>query len=425
MANFSFTPKQLEFFQSKVRKNAFVGSIGTGKTFIGTLKALELAMNGRIVIYSLPTYGMIKSVALPMLKQHIHSFNLKSGKDFTLNLSDFDFSHKSGGMIMFRSAQIGDSVRGINAHDAVFDEIGYTDRDFYLMVLGRLRLTEDGQIYAVSSPNGKSHWTFEELIQKGDFKVVTQTIFENPFLPRAYIEDLINSYDGDFARQELLGQWVERDEADQLLSPAMIAESFTRPEIKAGGLVCGLDPSRYGDDKTAFAIRHNNHFVELALFEKTSGEDLLDLVKSFYFKHGFKTIVVDISGVGGLWLDLAKKALPEIEWISFEGARTPNYGYEHCANKRAESYQRLYNFVHGEGSFVAWNSNTKIKGALRKQMLEQRKRHHSTSGKLIMRSKEDARKEGIQSPDLIDAVAMSLCVESIHDTKSLARAIMG
>ena len=59
----SLYPKQDDFFRCQDRFAAFVGGIGSGKTFVGCVWAMVKAQPGTLGLVIAPTYPMLRDVS--------------------------------------------------------------------------------------------------------------------------------------------------------------------------------------------------------------------------------------------------------------------------------------------------------------------------------------------------------------------------
>ena len=112
----SFIPRQLEFLKLENRFKAYIGGIGSGKTYAGTVQSLiESARypktTGLIVA---PTYPMIRDVVLTtvfnVFPREIIRKYLETKHELTL---------LNGSKILFRSADKPDKLRGLNLSSAM------------------------------------------------------------------------------------------------------------------------------------------------------------------------------------------------------------------------------------------------------------------------------------------------------------------
>lgn len=402
---YKFTTSQLGYLQSSQRKSAFVGGIGSGKSYCSTFSAINRARGGRRVLFVLPTFSMIRDAILPLVTEHLVTQGLSDGVHYNLVTSPLPTLTLGTGTVMFRSAEMGNRLRGINADDLYMDEISYIDRPVYDICLGRVRKSTNAHIRLSSTPNGEESWMFEELIANGsDWDLHRQTTLSNPFIPREYKEDLIKSYgkDSAFFRQEILGEFISTVEADQIININVIGDAAKRP-FSHGEKIASLDIARFGNDSSAFALLDGNHFTDLDTVNGLSGTELLGWVMSKYVIHGFKRLIVDAAGLGGEWIDFAKEKMPGIEFIEFNGGHSAK-DKKSYANSRAESWGHLVQAMENWASLIGVDSGTII--TIKKQMKGIRK-FYNDKGQTQLMSKAQLRTKGVLSPDLCDSMSMA------------------
>lgn len=195
---------QIAYLNSRNRLNLYRGGIGAGKTFINLLKAITRCSVGRSALYVMPTYGMINDVVWDTVDE----LQDKIGFSYTAKKGIHPEIKIGKGLIRFRSGDKPNSLRGGNYHDLYMDEASYSKNDeAYKVGIGRIRKCEDATINIAGSPNGRD-WVYALGKRQNSF-VVTQSTIDNYFLPESYIDDLLQSYTGDFLRQELYGEIVD------------------------------------------------------------------------------------------------------------------------------------------------------------------------------------------------------------------------
>ena len=125
------------------------------------------------------------------------------GDIFRVNKSEMALSVPDGGEMLFRSADTPDRIRGITANVALIDEAGYCPGDTYDIVKGRLSGLP-GLLRIVTTPKGRN-WLYDKQAEMTVFRAATH---DNPYLPHDYVDGLKRSYSGQFAKQELYGEFV-------------------------------------------------------------------------------------------------------------------------------------------------------------------------------------------------------------------------
>jgi PBSX family phage terminase large subunit len=194
-------PAQARFLASKAKYPAFIAGIGSGKTTIGAIKAILRAQDGDGVIIA-PTYPMLRDAT-----QHtLFGLLREGGLDFSFNKVENEarlFGHR----ILFRTGDNPDRLRGPNLTWAWIDEAAMQKAAVWDITLGRLRVGKPSA-WVTGTPSGfnwvHERWTAEDP----QYELINSSTVDNTYLPGEYLADLESSYSGEFAQQELHGQFV-------------------------------------------------------------------------------------------------------------------------------------------------------------------------------------------------------------------------
>ena len=194
------TRTQMDFIKCDDQFSAFIGGIGSGKTFAGCVKDLvNAARPGTLGLVTAPTYPMLKDATLRTF-QHIAGDTIAA-----FNKSDLIMSIKGGGEILFRSADNPDRLRGANLHWAHMDEGALCPAGTYEIIIGRLRADgKAGKLWITTTPNGRN-WLYH---RREEIKLFHSRTQDNPYLSPDFVQSLERSYSGDFAKQELGGEFI-------------------------------------------------------------------------------------------------------------------------------------------------------------------------------------------------------------------------
>jgi predicted phage terminase large subunit-like protein len=207
MADIALLPEQIEFINSKNSVVYYGGGIGAGKTFIACIRASMNALEGRTQLMIGLTYSAARDVILETLLKVLGLMGLKENTHYSVNKSDLSVKFRGAGRILIRSAEIGDKLRGLTVSDIFIDEFAYMKNiGVYEILLGRLRESNDGQIYLTSSPRG---FNFAyDIAQQPECDYIKVSTFKNSFLPDQYIKNMLKQYSATFIRQELYADFV-------------------------------------------------------------------------------------------------------------------------------------------------------------------------------------------------------------------------
>ena len=193
-------PVQYKFFNCLDNFSAFIAGIGSGKTFVGALKAISRAKPGTLGMVVAPTYKMLRDSTLRTFQE------LAGSAEIDFKKADMISIMRGGGEILWRSADDPESLRGPNLHWAWIDEGGLTHPDTWKIIIGRLRAGGGfGECWTTSTPKGKRNWLYEQSKNMTVFKATT---LDNPYVSQEWKNSLLETYTGQFLAQEVYADFV-------------------------------------------------------------------------------------------------------------------------------------------------------------------------------------------------------------------------
>lgn len=220
---------QKEFMLSDARHTGLVAGIGSGKSYVGSLKtvAKKLAYPNIDVAYYLPTYSLIKDIAVPRFKELFDDHNV----GYTYNKSDKDFATPYGRIIL-RSMDNPDYIVGYEVGYSLIDEADTLPLDkmkeVFVKILGRNRkVLSDGKVNStdfIGSPEGFQflHWFFVKV--KTDSKLLIKgKTTANTTLPQSFIDGLVEGYSEEEVRAYMGGEFCN-------LTSGTVFHAFDRKE---------------------------------------------------------------------------------------------------------------------------------------------------------------------------------------------------
>lgn len=199
-------PAQDDFVHSQAKYAAFIGGIGSGKTYAGAARALITTLtDGGVGEIVAPTYPMMRDVTLRMFR------DLAGDVIADFNRSEMRATLANGAEILFRSADEPERLRGANLTWLWIDEAAQVSESAWLILLGRLRVGR-GLAWITTTPKGKQHWTYRVFGQMdATHELYRARTSDNQWLPQSYLDSVRAAYVGSFARQELEGEFVDAE----------------------------------------------------------------------------------------------------------------------------------------------------------------------------------------------------------------------
>ena len=175
----------------------------------------------------------------------------------------------------FRSTDNPDHLRGPNLGVVWMDEGALSDYEAWLVLLGTLR-EEPGRAFVTTTPAG-FNWVYREFAQelREGYELINTSTQANFKLSPQYLKTLRESYQGDYALQEIEGRFValgggcvfDVGVLAELNKQARDGETF-RNYVVGRRYVAALDPAGEGEDRHSLSVldcQTGEYVVDLTL----------------------------------------------------------------------------------------------------------------------------------------------------------------
>lgn len=204
---------QMEYIQSQAVHTAIVGGYGSGKSFVGIAKNVEmkLAMPNVPVGYYLPNYGLIRDMAFEKFTQYLEKRKIPHKLHETNKEFETPF-----GKIILRSMDNPSMIVAYETGYATIDEADVLPirkmKTAFTNIVARNRAVNPSGINKldfVSTPEGFG-FLYDFFVKKeADFKKIIHAHTEaNTSLPKDYVQNLKNTYTENQLKAYLYGQFV-------------------------------------------------------------------------------------------------------------------------------------------------------------------------------------------------------------------------
>ena len=230
-----YTPKQRALMElwrtNRLRRiNILEGSVSSGKTWISLVmwafwvKTMP-ADPDALYMMCARSLTTLKRNCLLLLQSLVGESNFR----FSLNTKE---GLLFGRKILLEGAndsQAEAKIRGLTLQGAYCDEATKLPRDFWTMLLSRLR-RRGAKLFATTNPDAPYHWLKAEYIDRADeldLLDVKFSLTDNTALPEDYVENIMREYTGVFYRRFILGEWTL---AEGLIYP-MYEECIEAPPV--------------------------------------------------------------------------------------------------------------------------------------------------------------------------------------------------
>jgi phage terminase large subunit len=271
---------------------------------------------------------------------------------------------------------------------------------------------ENVLVIMISNPTRTSGFFYDSHHNDNAWERLEFSSEDSPVVKKNYVQRIIDKYgiESDEYRIRVLGKFPKEDAIDVGGFVPLLLENdlrFTQTTNLIGLPKMGVDPAGEGSNKTVWAVRDNFKARILAKEAISSPKTIAQ-----------KTLtLLDFTGTmpDRVWLDnFGEGANVAVEMAmtrrTVNGEEVPtrinavNVGdkaadNETYINRRAEAYWRLREWIKKGGELVGTMDDWK--------QLLQIKYRRELNGKLKIMSKDEMRKQGIESPDVADALMLT------------------
>lgn len=315
------------------------------------------------------------------------------------------------GVIAFRN--LDDPEKYLSVEFAVMgvDEVNRNPVVTFRELRKRLRWAgiKDVKFLAACNPRGeawvKNMWVKRmfppEENEPYEFVFVPALPSDNPHLDASYWKSLESLPEAE-RKAFLEGDWDSFDDSMddkgyiRLLNDRELQASMVNGGEHSGYKILGVDPAA-GGDNSAIVLKSGN-LQEVLFNQKLQNTmDLVGVIMDKYREYNADFIVIDKTGIGQGVFDRIKELDYPCRGVSFgEKSEDPQFG-----NLKAEWHWRERKWLLSGGRLlhdVAWNEFEYVK-------------YKNKDGKIIIQPKEELFREGIQSPNCVDAAVLTMCIE--------------
>ncbi len=212
--NITSFPKQREFIECDSTYCAAVAGIGSGKSQAGAIKAFMKCVSNPGIqgTVTSPTYKVLKDATIPKYQEVFSQIPkyaaFLGGDDPQARLAD-------GGLILFRSTEKPDNLRGPELGFFHMDEGAQSSFYSWQILQGRLRQRRTKEEFYplqgwVTTTPFQLNWIYTEfaLEPRDGYKLFQWGLRDNKFMPKEYYDRIEKNYTGKFREQELEGKFL-------------------------------------------------------------------------------------------------------------------------------------------------------------------------------------------------------------------------
>ena len=296
----NFSEMQLDYWRNASRRwNIKTGATGSGKTFLDFYmlpKRIRACTGAGLITLIGNTRGTLSRNILDPLRG-IYGERMV-GMIRSDNTADL-FGKKVYCLGADKINQVA-KIQGATIEYAYGDEITTWSQEVFEMLKSRLRCPNscfDG----TCNPADPEHWMKKFLDSDADVYLQEYTIYDNPFLPKGFVDELCKEYAGTvYYDRYILGQWARAEglvfrffadnEEPYLFDDAELYDESGKLKQKFSKIVMGVDFGGNGS-QTTFALwgyignYHEFRILEeggLPLTEDINAQDICNAWLAFY-----------------------------------------------------------------------------------------------------------------------------------------------
>ena len=232
---------------------------------------------------------------------------------------------------------------------------------------------------------------------------------DSPLVSDEFVDEMRERYgaESNAFKVRVLGDFPESD--DDVLIPYHLIDDATKRDIEVDmgvGAVWGLDPARFGSDRTALCKRVGSVVTEVTSWRQLDTMATVGRVKAEFDalppSLRPREIMVDSIGVGAGVVDRLRELGLPVRGINV--SESPSMGQTY-ANLRAELWNKTKGWLEGRSCKIPEDDQLVAE-------LSAVRYTFTSSGKLQIESKERMKARGLPSPDLADALVLTMAGEA-------------
>ena len=409
-----YTPRpwQQSCHVSKTRFTVLALHRRAGKTELALMELLDCAMNCRdelgAFFYVAPQLKQAKAIAWSRLKSRVGKIVKAGGAVIQEGELAVRFPH-NGATIKIYGADNPDAMRGVRLDGVVLDEVAQMKPEVWHEIVQPALADRLGWALFIGTPKGLN--LFSELYFRAtdrmvesdpDWYAARYTVEDTEALRPAEVERLRRDMDETAWAREMLCDFMASGE-DQLISladaEACSKRRYTGREatIASAPVVLGVDPARFGDDRSVIVRRQGLAMFEPVVLRNVDNMTLAARVASEIDRYQPAAVFIDSGGGAGV-IDRLRQLGHDIIEVPFGGKPL----HQQYKNRRTEMWCEMSSWMKSGGSIPNIL-------ALKKELATPTYSYDS-AGRKVLESKDQIKKrlDGAGSPDIADALALTL-----------------
>jgi len=395
----------------KEKKKVVVpAGFGVGKTFTAALAVIWFLYTRprSLVLTTAPTWRQVETILWREINKFFRLSKFPLGGEITLTRLKIDNDWWAMGL----STDEPERFQGYHAEDIflVFDEAPGIKDEIWDIAEG-IMVSEGAKWLAIGNPVSL-YDKFGSAYLSPEWHQIKISCFDHPnvklnktiikgAVTKEWIEERKREWGEDHPLyiSRVLGDFP-KEESGTFIPITLIEAAMEREvEIKESDeVIIGCDVARYGDDKTAIAVKKGMKVIELISYQGQNLMHTVGVLKQLYEKYG-GVINIDDTGLGGGVTDRLRELNIPVNAFNFGDKKNVREKHKYY-DLATELWGCLKELL--KQGLISLPQNKELK-----LQLAQRRYEILSTGQIKLESKDELKKRGLKSPDLADAVALA------------------
>ena len=418
-----YTPRpwQTICHRSRTRFSIRVLHRRAGKTELGMMELIDAALGFNqelgAYVYVAPLLKQAKRIVWTRLKHRLRPLieakrvAVRDGDDLTVTCLN------NGATIQLYGADNPDGLRGVRLDGAVIDEVAQMKPVVWEEIIQPALADREGWATFIGTPHGVN--VFSELhykalspaAQRDGWSTQLFTVYDTDTLNPKEVERLRRDMSDQAFSREFLCDFAAAGD-DQLISLVDVElacqREYKTAEYDYAPTIIGVDPARFGDDRSAIVIRQGLRCGPPIVFQGIDNMALAAKVAELIERLAPDAVFVDAGNGSGV-IDRLRQLGHDVSEVPFGGSpNDPQY-----VNKRTEMWCEMADWVRAGGALP---NDTGLKRDLAAPVYG-----FNMKGQKALESKDQIKARGLPSPDIGDA----LCLTFAHHVAKKPKGLLG
>lgn len=377
-----------------------------GKTVLAVNHLIKMALlckrDRGSYAYIAPYRNQAKQIAWDYLKHYTEPLPGRA-----VNESELSIALPSGAKIRIFGADNPDALRGLYYDGVVMDEVAQMKPEVWQEIVQPALADRMGWALFIGTPKGIN--VFSELYYRamadgdsGRWCAMSFPVTMTNALPQEEVDRLRDELSDNAWRQEMMCDFSASSD-DVLIPLTLVSEAMQRTykdhQYKFAPMIMGVDVARFGDDSSVIFMRRGLVAYEPVVIRKADNMELADRVAALILEHGPAMVCIDAGGGAGV-IDRLRMMGHFVKEVPF-GAR-PVMKPDKYVNRRAEMWSLMKEWLEQGGALPPHEG---LKAELSAPTYS-----FDAAGRIKLEAKDQIKERLLRSPDLADALALTLSV---------------